>query len=292
MATKQEQLRELYYETIRNDGEHEGCRICHKMMEDTELGADNLQTFVSLPPRVENVNNIDYIFVAMEPTTNWLHDNDIISQVINDGMYGFAYSTPELRANSGKYPFIFKFAIYKYLCDGANNYLLTDWAKCCMPANQDINSIERDNRCNNCLQWLNQEIKIIEPKAIFPIGVTVEPIAEHFPNVQNFLHHYAGGRNPNHFFNTFCEDNENRENYQKLLIDIGLIQRDLDNYVDYEITLIQDDDCIQGQTAERIIDYYNTFLRGTTLNAGARAYFKRLFYYKTKFEDFKKNQQK
>ena len=89
-----------------------------------------------------------------------------------------------------------------------------------------------------------------------------------------------------HWFNKFSEKHD--KEYSDFWDDIENVKRNFVAYIENEIKLIEKDDYVTGNVEQLINDHLEE-LKETNLDEGEHSYFKRIFYYKTKFEEFKNN---
>jgi len=272
VATKQDQLRKLYYETIRNDGEHKGCCDCHEMMRTAGFNEDDMATFVALPPKIE-IDDINYIFVAKEPTTDWTHPESGPTELIDRGMYGFGYVNPQNR-NQWRPPFLLKYAINRYLCNNQNNYLLTDLGKCCMPLDNNDAIKKTPKRFENCKQWLDKEIEIVKPKQLFGLGGAVCNKLKQFNIGLIPLPHYSAAANG--VFQSFAK--EYNDDYTKFLEEYApCLHYDINLYINSEHALLEKESALK-QVKETLELNRTDEISGGDL--------RRLFLYKYIFEKY------
>jgi hypothetical protein len=291
MPTTQEQLRELYYETLLNNGEQK-CKDCRLIMKESGFSKTNLETFIALPNRISQ-KTIKHLFVAMEPSTKWFSPNKndpaaLPSQLILQGMYGFTYVDDlqgELEiGQSLTGPFLLQFAINNYLCNKKDNYLITDLSKCCIPLNQKkVLGNTRTRRFQKCIRNLKKEISIIGSPAIFTIGGTVSRILnQKRHNITNTpLYHYSGNGGAHAAVNNYYKKEKGSSNP----ISKETALYDIKKYAKNQGELIKKDSNISGQAEDCLLRTFNYFF--TDFNDLTDSQLKWLFYYKTEFRKFK-----
>ena len=137
-----------------------GCERCLKCVPEIRRHADAGRAFVPLPDlpshgRVAS-GRLDVLFVALEPTTNaWAEDGRMSKarRAVKAGM-----------RNHG--PTALHVAVREYL--PGVSYLLTDAAKCAMPA--EGASRTRGERLRECRPHLLDQIRALRPRVVVAIG--------------------------------------------------------------------------------------------------------------------------
>ena len=147
---------------------------CDNCLRDSEIGPrlHDLPFFLPLPSNVEEPP-YTYIFVAMEPSGNWLKTEAEGRRRISEGYVNFATQLND---------YILVFAIQKYLLREGEGFHITDLGKCSMPPG-DICERTRWRRYELCLPWLIQECEAARSKCIISIG---KKAAEHLRGTEYF----------------------------------------------------------------------------------------------------------
>ena len=120
-------------------------------------------------PCAEPTNQVDYLFVAMEPSFNWAGSIEAAEKKIENGFRNFAgpYNPSSTLA-------LFICSIKRFLCRSGESYHLTDVSKGAMPGY--VADIDRDRRYEDWFPLLLEEIEIVSKPGtpVIAIGREVE----------------------------------------------------------------------------------------------------------------------
>ena len=134
---------------------------CDRCLHDPEIGGQlrDLPFFLPLLSNIEEPP-YTYLFVAMEPSGNWLKTEAEGRSKVSEGYVNFATQLND---------YILVFAIQKYLLREGEGFYITDLGKCSMPPG-DVCERTRGRRYELCLPWLIQEYGAARSKCIISIG--------------------------------------------------------------------------------------------------------------------------
>lgn len=120
-------------------------------------------------PCKEPEDQVDYIFVGMEPSFNWADSTEEAEQKIARGFRNFGMPKDE-----GLTLALFIHSIERFLCQPGESYHLTDVSKGAMPVT--VAALDRDRRYQEWYPLLLEEIEIVgKPGApVIAIGKDVE----------------------------------------------------------------------------------------------------------------------
>ena len=123
-------------------------------------------------PSAEPPDQVDYIFVAMEPSFHWADNIEEAEKKIKEGALNFGGSVCPCNPESTLDLFIC--SIQRHLCQDREKYHLTDVSKGAMPGT--VAAVDRDRRYERWYHLLLEEIAIVgKPDApVVAIGKKVE----------------------------------------------------------------------------------------------------------------------
>lgn len=136
-------------------------KTCDCCLHDIETGPQlrSLPFFLPLPNNVEELP-YTYLFIAMEPSGNWLGTEAEGRRKVSEGYVNFATQLND---------YILVFAIQKYLLREGEGFHITDLGKCSLPPG-DVCERTRERRYELCLPWLVREYEAARPRCIVSIG--------------------------------------------------------------------------------------------------------------------------
>ena len=132
-------------------------------------------------PCLQPEEQVDYIFVGMEPSFRWANGDEDAEKMIRKGFrnfWGFERPPSKLAPNKPKDPLrLFMYSIDRFLCQSERTYHLTDLAKGAMPVKVAV--ADRDRKYKEWYPLLMEEIAIVgKPKA---------PVVAFSKEVEGFL---------------------------------------------------------------------------------------------------------
>ena len=128
-------------------------------------------------PCLQPEDQVDYIFVGMEPSFKWANGDEDAEKMIRKGFrnfWGFERPPSKLLPNKPKEPLrLFVDSIDRFLCQSEETYHLTDFSKGAMPVK--VAGLDRDRRYKEWHPLLLEEIEIVgKPRApVISIGKEV-----------------------------------------------------------------------------------------------------------------------